>query len=158
MGTTPTAKFDQGDRSSAIHWIVFDFLGGDYLTDGGVCGIDERSVLGDADCLLCITSLQRHVDKRVLVGLEGNSVSHILPEGGHLDDNLISTGLQKGNDVLAGAIGLRSVDCIGARLGDRYLSVFDYGAGCIGDRPRDRPPKFLSDGVSGEASWKQLTK
>jgi hypothetical protein len=67
VGTTPTAKFDQGDRSSAIHWIVFDFLGGDYLTDGGVCGIDERSVLGDADCLLCITSLQRHVDKRVLL-------------------------------------------------------------------------------------------
>jgi hypothetical protein len=86
----------------------------------------------------------------VRVGLKREAVAHVFFEGGHLDDDLIGAGLKEGDDILAGAIGLRPVDGAGAGLGDRHLSVFDYGAGGVGDCPRDGSAKFLGTGASGK--------
>ena len=59
---------------------------------------------------------------------------------------LVCARLQKGNDVLPGAIGPGPVDGTGICLGDRHLSVLDDGSGGIGYGPGDRSAKLLTVG------------
>ena len=130
---------------AAVDGQLFDFLGGDGLADGGVFGIELRSVGGDFHRSGDVADIETHVDYRVIARADVDSLPGEGFEARRLHRDIVIAGEQERSGILAGRV--RNGRDLGASVD---FGNDDFGSGNrrsrgIGHCAADGAAKFLGE-------------